>query len=560
MINLLAIHRRRRRKGELISPEVQSNSSNEISCSSSTSGVVSDCGTSQDENIYQQIWTCKTEGTEPVYESPQENIYESIRIVPAQDEHEWEVVDDFAFSKSARRTLSQQPPPVPNRNIRHPLDRYKNVCILYNPIEPKTNRIFYNYRRDYIFDYRKTSDDSDDSSASSCIDDDEELDFSESCADSEDYGDGGVVEEEPNNSGKRISQSREIPEKHSCYSIPDCVQYWKFMLLNVNYNDDEEDMIMTEKTLAVISQNIDKTVFPTVPQQSSPTTIQKPPQPLSPGVPHSPTFSGPAANKPQIPVSDSCVGTYTSKSAENLPDVVAPQEKEKSPNPKRERMRDKLMNALPSMNSSRHPNDGLVFGVELSLVEQDDKFKVPRFVVECVEILKEQENIETSGLYRASGNKNSIENIKKKLNEKRSPKKYEFLKKQDVHSLTGSLKLFFRELKSPLIAKDVYESCVQQTKDEVKTIEQIKLSIAKMDLINRNTLHYLIRHLKCVHQHSDVNMMNSSNLAIVWGACLFASTLGLMESYENNDLGKINTLVKQLIDHYDKIFYDDKSD
>lgn len=176
------------------------------------------------------------------------------------------------------------------------------------------------------------------------------------------------------------------------------------------------------------------------------------------------------SSKPQIPISDSCQGTYTSKSAENLPDVVAPQEKEKSPNPKRERMRDKLKNAFPSMNSSRNPDDGLVFGVELSLVERDDKLQVPRFVAECVRILKEQENIETSGLYRASGNKNSIENIKKKLNEKRSPKKYEFLKKQDVHSLTGSLKLFFRELKSPLIAKDVYESCVQQTKGEFKAI------------------------------------------------------------------------------------------
>ncbi|KXJ70250.1 hypothetical protein RP20_CCG024308 [Aedes albopictus] len=236
MINLLAIHRRRRRKGELINPELQSNSSNEISCSSSTSGVVSDCGTSLDENIYQQIWTCKTEGTEPVYESPQENIYESIRIEPARDEHEWEVVDDFAFSKSTRRSLSQQPPPVPNRNIRHPLDRYKNVCILYSPAEPKTNRIFYDYRRDYIFDYRK-SDDSEDSSASSCIDDDEELDFSESGAESEDC-DGGEIGE-----GKRISQSRGVPEKNSCYSIPDCVQYWKFMLLNVNYNDDEEDVV-----------------------------------------------------------------------------------------------------------------------------------------------------------------------------------------------------------------------------------------------------------------------------------------------------------------------------
>lgn len=548
MINLVALKRRRRRKGELISPELQSNSSNEISCSSSTSGVHSDCGTSLDENIYQQIWTCKTEGTQPVYESPQENIYESLRIEPARDEHEWEVVDDFAFSKCSRHTLRQKPPPVPNRNIRHPLDRYRNVCILYNPAEPKINRIVYNYRRDYIFDYRKC-DELVDSSASSSVDDDEDLEFCESCAESEDS------EED---CGSVNSASRGVTRKNSCYSIPDCVQYWKFMLLNANYNDDEEDVIMTEKTLTVIAENIEKVTPSSEPQQSSPKIIHPPP--LSPGIvplPQSPTFSGLTANKPQLPVTDSCVGTYTSKSAENLPDVVVHQEKEKSPNPKRERLRDKVKAAL---NPSRNSDDGLVFGVELDQVERDDKLQVPRFVVECVEILKQQEYMETSGLYRASGNKNSIENIKKKLNEKRSPKKYDFLKKQDVHSLTGSLKLFFRELKSPLIPKCVYELCVQKTKDQAETIEQIKLSIEKLELINRNTLRYLIRHLKCVHQHSDVNMMNSSNLAIVWGACLFASTLGLMESYENNDLGKINTLVKQLIDHYDKIFYGDKTD
>ncbi|XP_062536884.1 uncharacterized protein LOC134205564 isoform X2 [Armigeres subalbatus] len=557
MVNLMAINRRRRRRGEPIHPELQSNSSNEISCSSSTSGVLSDCGTSLDENIYQQIWTCKTEGTEPVYESPQENIYESIRIEPARDEHEWEVVDDFAFSKSSRRTLCQQPPPVPNRNIRHPLDRYRNVCILHSPAEPNINRIVYNYRRDYIFDYRKG--DSESSSASSCIDDDEELDCCESCAESDDYEENDAIKEQEHNSGsRRISQSRGIPEKLSCYSIPDCVQYWKFMLLNVDYNDDEEDVIMTEKTLAVIGENIDKTVFPNIPQQTSQITNQKQPQSPSAVPSQRHIFSGSTAvNKTQIPVSDSCAGKYT-KSVENLTDASVPQEKEKSPVLKQERMRDKLMKNL-QLSSSRSAEDGPVFGVELSQVRQDNVHHVPRFVVECVEILKQPENIETSGLYRASGNKNSIESIKKKMNEKRS-KKYEFLKKQDVHSLTGSLKLFFRELKSPLIPKDVYESCVQHTKDEVrtevKTIEQIRSSIGKMETVNRKTLSYLIGHLQCVHQHSNVNMMNSSNLAIVWGACLFASTLGLMESYENNDLGKINTLVKQLIDHYDQIFYD----
>uniref|UniRef100_A0A1Q3FBH3 Putative rho gtpase-activating protein n=1 Tax=Culex tarsalis TaxID=7177 RepID=A0A1Q3FBH3_CULTA len=560
MLNRLEdFRRRRRRKGELLpnpDPDVQSNSS-------STSGVHSDLDPSdQQNNIYQQIWTCKTEpNPEPVYEeAPSEHIYEYIRLEPPRDDSEWEVVDDFAFSKQLR-----PPPPVPNRNIRHPADHYRSVCILHHPSNPRINRIFYNYRRDYIFDYRRGGDADDTSSetssfCSSCAE--------SSCASSSDDDDEGLDEgllEKPDAAATTVS-----------YSIPDCVQYWKFMLLNVNYNDDEEDVIMTEKTIAVIADNVDsKTVLPAaVPPDLPPSVDSGKPPASTPPIPiasqlHSPKFFGPAVirspSKSQIPASDSPVGTYTFKSNENLVTAAAPQlDKEKSPTPKRERLRDKMKAVLPLSSSwssgggSGNQDDGLVFGVELDQVERDEKLQVPRFVTEVVEILKEPEFIETSGLYRASGNKNSIEGIKKKLNEKRSPKKYEFLKKQDVHSLTGSLKLFFRELKSPLIPRDVYEMCVQKTKDEAQTIENIKYSLEKMELINRNTLRYLIRHLRCVHQNSDVNMMNSSNLAIVWGACLFASTLGLMESYENNDLGRINTLVRQLIDHYDKIFYSER--
>ncbi|XP_053698803.1 uncharacterized protein LOC128745749 [Sabethes cyaneus] len=561
MINLAATKRRRRRKGALINPELQSNSSNEISCSSATSGVHSDSGIGpSDEHIYQPIWTCKTEGSEPVYESPQEHIYDYIKlnsVVKPRDEHEWLVVNDFSFSKSNRRLSGKlnhrPPPPIPNRNVRHPLDQWRNVCILYNPSESRNNRIVYDYRRDYVFDYRRpTKDDvlsATDSGASSSADeedeeDEDELEFCDSSAAGSDDDDVTVG-------------SCEARSKHSCYAIPDCVQYWKFMLLNVNYNDDEEDVVMTETTLAVIAENIDKSP-PILDGGQSPKVInQTPSSPSAIIIQNSPTFIGSAVKIPtksQIATADSCPGTYKSKSIENLPDV-SPQEKEKSPSAsKRERLRDRMKAVLPLSSSRNTDETGLVFGVELDQVERDEKLQIPRFMSEVMDILKETEYINTSGLYRASGNKNSIENIKKKLNEKRSPKKYEFLKKQDVHSLTGSLKLFFRELKSPLIPREVYERCVLRTKDEAETIDNIKLGLVKMEPINRNTLKYLIRHLKFVHQHSDINMMNSSNLAIVWGACLFASTLGLMESYENNDLGRINTLVKQLIDNYDKIF------
>lgn len=105
----------------------------------------------------------------------------------------------------------------------------------------------------------------------------------------------------------------------------------------------------------------------------------------------------------------------------------------------------------------REKDRGIVYGVELEKVEKDlEHINVPRFVVVCIAIIEEEENITTNGIYRASGNKNSIELVKKKMNEKRE-NKYCILEKQDLHTLTGVLKMFFRELKSELIPNEIFE-------------------------------------------------------------------------------------------------------
>lgn len=57
-----------------------------------------------------------------------------------------------------------------------------------------------------------------------------------------------------------------------------------------------------------------------------------------------------------------------------------------------------------------------------------------------------------------------MDSLRKKLNEKRQPKKekeskYICLQEQDVHTLTGLLKMFFRELYPPVMPKDVFTAC-----------------------------------------------------------------------------------------------------
>lgn len=61
----------------------------------------------------------------------------------------------------------------------------------------------------------------------------------------------------------------------------------------------------------------------------------------------------------------------------------------------------------------------LVYGVEIDEIEKDDKNPyVPKFVVECITIIENEENLITNGIYRASGKKESIDKIKKKVKKK----------------------------------------------------------------------------------------------------------------------------------------------
>lgn len=103
------------------------------------------------------------------------------------------------------------------------------------------------------------------------------------------------------------------------------------------------------------------------------------------------------------------------------------------------------------------------FSSNLETVEKDDEHKnVPKIVVECVNVLEQESNIQTPGLYRVSGNKTQIEAFRKKQNDKKLSKKeskHSSLRNQDVHCVTGILKMFFRELSPALIPSQIFASC-----------------------------------------------------------------------------------------------------
>lgn len=71
-----------------------------------------------------------------------------------------------------------------------------------------------------------------------------------------------------------------------------------------------------------------------------------------------------------------------------------------------------------------------------------------------------------------------------------------------------------------------------------------------MFISNSNSFSFFFR----VDQYSEHNLMHISNLAIVWGACIFSSSVGPEDTFETSDLIKKNLFFKILIQRYDDIF------
>ncbi|XP_076036725.1 uncharacterized protein LOC143022420 isoform X4 [Oratosquilla oratoria] len=164
-----------------------------------------------------------------------------------------------------------------------------------------------------------------------------------------------------------------------------------------------------------------------------------------------------------------------------------------------------------------------VFGSILTTLCTKDSTDVPLFVLQCIKnIEKSEENLKSDGLYRISGNAAVVQKIRLEVEQRN----YAILEEEkDVHNLTGALKLFFRELKEPLIPFVNYDTFIQATasaenRKSGKQAELLEKAVRCLPKQHHDTLRQLLRHLKRVSEYEKVNRMSIMNLAIVLGPCV----------------------------------------
>ncbi|XP_078280532.1 rho GTPase-activating protein 27-like isoform X2 [Rhinoraja longicauda] len=161
-----------------------------------------------------------------------------------------------------------------------------------------------------------------------------------------------------------------------------------------------------------------------------------------------------------------------------------------------------------------------VFGCELADLCRREGTTVPRFVLKCIQDV-ERRGLDIDGLYRVSGNLAVIQKLRFKIDHDENVNLNDG-PWDDVHVITGALKLFFRELPEPLFPFNYFNNFIAAIKlgDPVQRLSYMKELINSLPEPNHDTMQVLFRHLCNVIGYRSQNRMTSQSMAIVFGPTL----------------------------------------
>lgn len=162
-----------------------------------------------------------------------------------------------------------------------------------------------------------------------------------------------------------------------------------------------------------------------------------------------------------------------------------------------------------------------VFGVEPSSLEmeEDNGYQVPCILVSMKRSIIEFGGLKQEGLFRLAGEQTEIKRIKEIMNKK------EFVSSGDINTIASLLKIWFRELPTPIL------NCVpQESIFHSNDVAGCVKAFEDLPELQKTLLSWLMDLLIMTAQNSKENKMTSQNLAIVVAPNLYdVSTSNPME-------------------------------
>ncbi|XP_059407609.1 rho GTPase-activating protein 27-like isoform X3 [Carassius carassius] len=161
-----------------------------------------------------------------------------------------------------------------------------------------------------------------------------------------------------------------------------------------------------------------------------------------------------------------------------------------------------------------------VFGCHLDTLCHRENTTVPKFMEKCIRTV-EKRGLKIDGIYRVSGNLAVIQKLRYKADHEETLD-LEDGQWEEIHVITGALKLFLRELPEPLFPFSFFERFITaiQMSDYSQKLSYIRDLVRNLPLPNHDTMEVLFRHLRKVIEHGELNRMSVQSMAIVFGPTL----------------------------------------
>nr|XP_015818252.2 rho GTPase-activating protein 27 isoform X1 [Nothobranchius furzeri] len=193
-----------------------------------------------------------------------------------------------------------------------------------------------------------------------------------------------------------------------------------------------------------------------------------------------------------------------------------------------------------------------VFGCHLATLCALERTTVPSFVEKCIKAV-ENRGLDIDGLYRVNGNLAIIQKLRYKADHEELD--LEDGQWEDVHVVTGALKLFFRELPEPLFPYSHFNNFISAIRNpDYKAKFSLVYELVKsLPAPNHDTMDLLFGHLQRLIKCGEENRMTVQNVAIVFGPTLLRPE----EESSNITMHMVfqNQIVEFILNEYNSIFY-----
>uniref|UniRef100_A0A8C6VVG0 SLIT-ROBO Rho GTPase-activating protein 3 n=1 Tax=Nothobranchius furzeri TaxID=105023 RepID=A0A8C6VVG0_NOTFU len=192
-----------------------------------------------------------------------------------------------------------------------------------------------------------------------------------------------------------------------------------------------------------------------------------------------------------------------------------------------------------------------LFNGDMETFIQDSGQPIPLVVESCIRYINLY-GLQQQGIFRVPGSQVEVNDIKNSFERGEDPL-IDDQNEQDINSVAGVLKLYFRGLENPLFPKERFLDFIATIKlesgaERAHHIQQIVVTLPRTVII---VMRYLFAFLNHLSQYSDENMMDPYNLAICFGPTL-------MPIPDGQDpvvcQAHVNEVIKTIIVHHEVIF------